>query len=164
MAAEKTIVIAADHAGFRLKSLIKDDLEALGYTVVDLGTDGSESVDYPDFADAMAVALRNVGVPRGVLICGTGIGIGIAANRHTHLRAAVCHDVTTARLARQHNDANVMVLGARIVGDQVAKDCLHEFLDTAYEGGRHDRRVEKLNRFPLDGGASSTASAADVII
>ena len=164
MAAEKTIAIAADHAGFRLKSIIKDELESLGYAVLDLGTDGLDSVDYPDFGDAMAVALKNRDVPRGILICGTGIGIGIAANRHAHVRAAVCHDVTTARLARQHNDANVMALGARIVGEQVAKDCLREFLATTYEGGRHDRRVKMLSRTASDAGESPTASAADATV
>ena len=146
MAAEKTIAIAADHAGFHLKAVIKDELEALGYVVLDLGTDGPDSVDYPDYGNAVAVALRDQDATRGIIVCGTGIGIAIAANRHPHVRAAVCHDVTTARAARQHNDANVLALGARIVGEQVAKDCLHEFLTVSYEGGRHDRRVAKLNR------------------
>ena len=164
MAAEKTIAIAADHAGFRLKSIIKDELESLGYAVLDLGTDGPDSVDYPDFGDAMAIALKNQDVPHGVLICGSGIGISIAANRHAHVRAAVCHDVTTARLARQHNNANVMALGARIVGEQVAKDCLHEFLAATYEGGRHDRRVDKLSRISSERGESPNASTADVVV
>jgi ribose 5-phosphate isomerase B len=146
MAAEKTIAIAADHAGFRLKAVIKDELESLGYVVLDLGTDGPDSVDYPDYGDAIALALKDRAAPRGIIVCGTGIGIAIAANRHPHVRAAVCHDVTTARAARQHNDANVLALGARIVGEQVAKDCLHEFLTVSYEGGRHDRRVAKLGR------------------
>ncbi len=146
MTTEKTIAVAADHAGIRLKSVIKDELESLGHRVLDLGTDGPESVDYPDYGDALAAALGSGEAARGVLICGTGIGIAIAANRHRHVRAATCHDVTTARLARQHNDANVLALGARIVGEQVAKDCLREFLVAAYEGGRHDRRVAKLGK------------------
>ena len=146
MTAEQTIAIAADHAGFSLKMAIKDELESLGHNVLDLGTAGPESVDYPDFGEAVALAIGNGEAGSGVIICGTGIGIAVAANRYRHVRAAVCHDVTTARLARQHNDANVLALGARIIGEQVAKDCLLEFLATAYEGGRHDRRVAKLNR------------------
>ena len=164
MAAEKTIAIAADHAGYRLKAVIKDELESLGYAVLDLGTDGPESVDYPDYATAVAMALKNQNTPQGVVICGTGIGIAIAANRHLHIRAAVCHDITTARLARQHNDANVLAIGARIIGEQVALDCLREFLATAYEGGRHDRRVDKLAVGPLQGtDKGETGSTADAL-
>ena len=146
MTAEQTIAIAADHAGFRLKTAIKEELESLGRNVLDLGTAGPESVDYPDFGKALAIAIGNGEAGSGVLVCGTGIGIAVAANRYRHIRAAVCHDVTTARLARQHNDANVLALGARIIGEQVAKDCLLEFLATEYEGGRHDPRVSKLDR------------------
>ena len=171
MAAEKTIAIAADHAGFHLKAVIKDELESAGFTVLDLGTDGPESVDYPDFGNAIAIALKDGSAPRGVLVCGTGIGISIAANRHPHIRAAVCHDVTTARAARQHNDANVLALGARIVGEQVAKDCVYEFLATEYEGGRHDRRVAKLgvgqgndpSSIRTDGGNSRTIGVTGAI-
>ena len=163
--AEKTIAIAADHAGFRLKSVIKEELEALGYSVLDLGTDGPESVDYPDYGEAMALALKDREAPRGILICGTGVGISIAANRHPHVRAAVCHDATTARLSRQHNDANVLAMGARIIGEQVAKDCLREFLVTSYEGGRHVRRVDKLGRSPTDKtNEHRRASTADAIV
>ena len=112
--------------------------------MLDLGTHDGGSVDYPDMAGALAAALGDGRAPRGVLVCGTGIGISIAANRHRHVRAALCHDVTTATLARQHNDANVLVLGARVVGANVAIDSLAAFLDTAFEGGRHQRRVDKL--------------------
>jgi ribose 5-phosphate isomerase B len=142
---QETIAIAADHAGFELKELLKAELIALGVPTLDLGTDGPASVDYPDFADRLAAALKDNRAARGVLVCGTGIGISIAANRHRHIRAAVCHDTTSARLARLHNDANVLVLGARLTGPEVAKDCLCTFLSTDFEGGeRHTRRVGKL--------------------
>ena len=141
---DKPIVIASDHAGWVLKEKLVGELEAMGYAVLNLGTDGPESVDYPDFADLMAAAIRDGRAERGVLVCGTGIGIAIAANRHPEVRAAVCHDETSARLTREHNDANVLALGARLVGDEVAKDCLKTFLNTKFDGGRHVRRVAML--------------------
>lgn len=141
---ELPIALASDHAGFELKSQLKTVLAELALAALDLGTEGPESVDYPDFADRLAHAIRDGRATRGVLVCGTGIGISIAANRHLWIRAAVCTDVSAARLARQHNDANVLALGARIVGPQVARDCLEAFLTTAFEGGRHARRVAKL--------------------
>lgn len=141
----ETIAIAADHAGYDLKALLVPELKSLGFEVLDLGTDSRESVDYPDFAEALAGAIERGQVKRGVLVCGTGLGIAIAANRHRAVRAGVCHDATTARLARQHNDANVLALGARVVGSEVAKDCLRAFLATEFEGGRHARRVAKLS-------------------
>jgi len=138
------IALASDHAGYGLKSVLATMLGQAGHPVLDLGAHGPQSVDYPDFADALAAALADGRAGMGVLICGTGIGISIAANRHRHVRAALCHDATTARLARQHNDANVLVLGARVVGEEVARDCLSAFLATPYEGGRHAHRVAKL--------------------
>jgi ribose 5-phosphate isomerase B len=141
----ETIAIAADHAGFELKAALAKDLAELGHGVLDLGTDGLASVDYPDFADAMARAIERGEAGRGVLICGSGIGIAMAANRHRSLRAAPCHDVTSARLARAHNDANVLSLGARFIGLEVARDCLRTFLSTEFEGGRHQRRVAKMS-------------------
>jgi ribose 5-phosphate isomerase B len=139
------IAIAADHAGVDLKAALGDVLRERGYDVLDLGTNGPESVDYPDFAGKLAAALADGQASRGVLVCGTGIGISIAANRHPHIRAALCHNATDARLARQHNDANVLALGARTTGPEVARDCLETFLDTAFEGGRHQRRVDKMS-------------------
>ena len=139
-----TVAIAADHAGFELKSTLRDELETMGYEVLDLGTDGPESVDYPDFADALAASISDGRADRGVLICGSGIGISMAANRHEGIRAAPCHDATTARLARQHNDANVLALGSRLLGIEVARECLRVFLGTAFEGGRHQRRIDKM--------------------
>jgi len=141
----KPIAIACDHAGFPLKAHMAEALRELGHEVLDLGTDSAEqSVDYPDFAAKLAAALSSGQSDRGLLICGTGIGISIAANRHPGVRAALCHDATTARLCREHNDANVLVMGARLIGDVVARDCLETFLATEFEGGRHARRVEKL--------------------
>jgi ribose 5-phosphate isomerase B len=140
-----TIAIASDHGGYDLKQLLIEDLRAKGHEVLDLGTNGPESVDYPDYADLMAAAIRDGKAGRGVLICGTGIGISIAANRHPELRAALVHDALTARLSRQHNDANVIAMGGRILGIELAKDCLDVFLKTEFEGGRHARRVAKMS-------------------
>jgi ribose 5-phosphate isomerase B len=140
----KPIAVASDHAGYDLKTMLSRELAEMGYEVLDLGTDGPQSVDYPDFADALARAVRAGEAERGVLICGTGIGIAMAANRHPGIRAAVCWDETSARLTREHNDANVMALGARLLGPEVAKDCLRTFLSTEFAGGRHARRVAKL--------------------
>ena len=140
----KPIAIASDHAGYDLKTVLAEELGTMGYEVVDLGTDGRDSVDYPDFAKALIKAVNEDRADFGVLVCGTGIGISIAANRHPGIRAALCHNETTARLARAHNDANVLALGARIVGIEVAKDCLKAFLTTEFAGGRHAGRVAKL--------------------
>lgn len=141
--AEK-IAIASDHAGYDLKVQLKPELEKLGFEVLDLGTDGPASVDYPDFALKMAEVLQTGTVARGVLVCGSGIGISMAANRHKHVRAALCHDHLTAKLSRQHNNANVLCLGGRTTGPDVAKDCLRVFLETEFEGGRHQNRVAKF--------------------
>lgn len=149
---ENTVALAADHAGYELKNALKAAIEARGLKVLDLGAHNSDPVDYPDMAAALAQALADGRAYRGVLVCGTGIGISIAANRHPHIRAALCHDVTTARLGRQHNDANVLAMGSRVLGPSVALDCLEAFLDTPFEGGRHRQRVGKL------GGATSTGS------
>lgn len=142
---EETIAIAADHGGFDLKSILVHELRALGYEVLDLGTMTRDSVDYPDFAATLAGAIVDGRAARGVLICGSGIGMSIAANRHRAIRAALVHDDTSARLARQHNDANVLVLGARLLGPEVAKDCVKTFFSTQFEGGRHARRIAKMS-------------------
>jgi ribose 5-phosphate isomerase B len=141
----ETIAIAADHGGFDLKSILVPELRTLGYEVLDLGTMSGDSVDYPDFAATLAGAIADGRAMRGVLICGTGIGMSIAVNRHRAIRAALVHDATSARLARQHNDANVLVLGGRVLGIEVAKDCLKAFFVTEFEGGRHARRVAKMS-------------------
>ena len=113
--------------------------------MLDLGTDGDDSVDYPDFADAVADAIGDGRADRGVLVCGTGIGISIAANRHAHIRAALCRDAEDARMSRLHNDANVIVFGAEKPDTQTAVDCLELFLATPFEGGRHQSRVAKMS-------------------
>lgn len=141
---DEVIAIAADHAGFDLKTTLVRELEQMGYRVLDLGTNGPDSVDYPDFGRKVAAAIAGGQAGKGVAICGTGIGISIAANRQPGIRAALCHDVLTARLARQHNDANILALGARVIGAEMAKDCLKAFLTTEFEGGRHAARVAKL--------------------
>lgn len=142
--AKKLIALAADHAGFPMKEMVKDYLAGKGYDILDLGTDSAASVDYPDYGHAMGEAMDSGRAERGIVICGSGIGISMAANRHASVRAALCTNGLMARLARQHNDANVLALGARIVDEEVAKNCVDEFLSTEFEGGRHQRRVEKL--------------------
>lgn len=144
------VVIASDHAGLDLKAELAAYLGDLGYPITDLGPHTPASVDYPDYARAVALALRHHEARFGVLICGSGIGISIAANRYKGIRAALCHDVTSARLARQHNDANVLALGARLLGTAVAQECATVFLSTAFEGGRHQNRIAKLDVAILD--------------
>ena len=141
----EVIAIASDHGGFDLKELLKTNLEEMGYGIVDLGCYDNSSVNYPDYANKMAAALLNDTAKRGILICGSGIGISIAANRHAHIRAALVHDGLTAKLSRAHNDANVLVLGGRTTGIGVAKDCLKIFLDTKFEGGRHQMRIDIMS-------------------
>jgi ribose 5-phosphate isomerase B len=141
----ETVALAADHGGFPLKDALVPVLRQLGLEVLDLGVNSADPADYPPLADAVAEALRDGRAERGLLLCGSGIGISIAANRHRHVRAALCHDVTTARLARQHNDANVLVLGGRLIGLDLARDCVGVFFATSFEGGRHARRVALLS-------------------
>ena len=139
-----TIVMASDHAGYEMKEALKAEIRELGHEILDVGTDGPDSVDYPDFGAAASRALRDGQADMGVLVCGSGIGISIAANRDPLTRAALCHDVTTSQLCRKHNDANMIALGSRIIGIETAKDCVRAFLTTDFEGGRHQRRVDKL--------------------
>ena len=139
------VAVAADHGGYELKTALLPELRTLGVEVLDLGTRSTDSVDYPDFANALAEAIGEGRAQRGLLICGTGIGISMAANRHRHIRCALAHDVTTARLARQHNDANVLALGGRTTAIEIAKDCVKTFFTTPFEGGRHARRVSQFS-------------------
>ena len=140
------IALGADHAGLELKRQLLAVLEAAGHTVNDHGTHGTESVDYPDFAHAVAAAVTSGAARFGVLVCGSGIGMAIAANRNPGIRATVLHNSTEARLTRQHNDANIACFGNRMIGVEVATDALLTFLGTAYEAGRHARRVAKIER------------------
>lgn len=136
--------IGCDHAGLSLKLAIKAALEADGHAVDDLGTNGTESVDYPDFARRVCDAVVSGRSTFGILVCGSGIGMAMTANRQAGIRAAVLHDTTEARLTRAHNNANVACFGARTVGVETALDALRAFLGTAFEGGRHERRVAKI--------------------
>lgn len=138
------IAFGADHAGVALKDALAQAARELGHSVVDLGTHGPESVDYPDFAARVSAEVASGRATFGVLVCGSGIGMAIAANRNPAIRCALVHGATEARLARAHNDANVMAVGARITGPECARDALAAFLATPFEGGRHARRVAKL--------------------
>ena len=139
------IAVASDHAGYELKRVLADVLREGGHEVADLGADNAaDSVDYPDFGQAAARAVAAGEVERAVIVCGSGIGISIAANRVAGARCALVHDATGARLAREHNDANMLALGARLTGPEVARDALAAFLSTPYAGGRHAARVAKL--------------------
>ncbi len=140
------IVIASDHAGVDLKARLIELIGEAGHEIQDLGPATTGSVDYPDYAHAVAEAVADGRADRGILICGTGIGMSLAANRHPRIRAALCHDALTAEMARLHNDANVLCVGARTTGDAVVEQIVRIFLTTAFEGGRHQRRVEKIER------------------
>lgn len=140
------IAVASDHAGFDLKEILKRDLQEAGHEVLDLGTNSTASVDYPDFGKAMGEVIASGKAARGVLVCGSGIGISIAANRNPKVRAVLAHDVTSARLSREHNDANVIAFGQRLIGVETAREALRAFLSTEWAGGRHAGRVEKLSK------------------
>jgi len=140
-----TVAIGGDHAGLPLKTALQEALAAAGHGVLDFGTNATASVDYPDFAHQVCAAVEAGKAAYGVLVCGTGIGMQIAANRHAGIRATVLHSSTEARLTRAHNDANVACFGARTTGPEVALDALAAFLATGFEGGRHQRRIDKIN-------------------
>ena len=144
---EKSVKIAvgSDHGGFELKQLIIKFLHEIGQDVDDVGCYDSQSVDYPDYADKVCAKVKNGVCERGILICGTGIGISIAANRHRDIRAALCHESYTARMSREHNNANVLCLGGRVLGQEIALDVVGTWLETEFAGGRHQRRLDKLS-------------------
>lgn len=139
------IIIASDHGGFELKEALRAALAGWGVETFDAGCHDPSSVDYPDYAHQVATAVERGEYDRGVLVCGTGIGMSIAANRHAGVRAALCGDCYSAEMTRAHNDANVLCLGARVIGAGHATKILRTFLDTPFEGGRHVRRLEKLD-------------------
>ncbi|MBI3581291.1 MAG: ribose 5-phosphate isomerase B [Nitrospinae bacterium] len=143
---KEKIAIACDHAGYSLKLTIKELLTHKGFEVEDLGTNSSASVDYPDYGQLVAQKIVSEEVKRAILICGTGIGMSITANRFMGVRAALCNDSYSARMSRLHNDSNVLVIGGRVVGPALAEDIVSVWLDTAFEGGRHTRRVEKIDK------------------
>nr|WP_199262800.1 ribose 5-phosphate isomerase B [Desulfobulbus oligotrophicus] len=138
------VAIGCDHGGFSLKQDIVATLESLGHEVVDVGSYSEESVDYPHYAATVCKAILAGDAHRGILICGTGIGMSIAANRYPHIRAALCHEAFTARMSREHNDANVLCLGARVLGVSIAVDIVRTWLATPFAGGRHLRRIELM--------------------
>ena len=139
------IAIANDHAATELKFVIMDYLKELGHEVVNFGTDDNESCHYPEYGEKVGRAVVGGGTERGVLICGTGVGISIAANKVAGVRAAVCSDTATARLVKQHNNANIIAFGARIVGTELAKDIVKAYLDAEFLGGRHQMRIDMLH-------------------
>lgn len=139
------IAIGCDHGGLHLKQEIKELLSTLGHEVEDFGTHSTESCDYPDIAEPVAHAVVDGAADRGILICGTGIGIGIAANKIAGVRAALCHDTFSAHASREHNNANILTMGERVIGPGLAKDIVTIWLNTEFEGGRHARRVEKIS-------------------
>lgn len=139
------IAVGSDHAGFHLKESLADHLRAAGHEIVDCGTHSDERVDYPDFGAAVGRAVRDGGADGGVCVCGSGIGIAIAANKIEGIRAATVHDVTSARLTKQHNNANVICIGERLTGPEVARDAVDAWLAAEFEGGRHTGRVDKLD-------------------
>lgn len=138
------IAIASDHAAVALKAMLRDWLTAQGHDVADLGPATNDSVDYPDFGYALADHVARGASERGIALCGSGIGISIAVNRNPACRCALVNEPLSARLAREHNDANVIALGARLTGEDMAKACITAFLDTPFAGDRHQRRVDKL--------------------
>ena len=140
------IALSADHAGYELKDVLAAWLREIGHEVLDLGTNGPASVDYPDFGARLGRAVASGDAERGIAICGSGIGIAIAANRNPGCRCAQVNEPLSAALARTHNDANAIALGARLIGVDMAKACVTAFLTTEFEGGRHQRRVDMLSR------------------
>ena len=139
------IALSADHAGYLLKDELAAWLREQGHEIIDLGTNGPESVDYPRFGALLAETIANGRAERGVTVCGSGIGVGIAANRNPACRCAIVDEPLSARLARRHNDANAIALGARLIGIEMARACVEAFLSTEFEGGRHQRRVDQLS-------------------
>ena len=144
---QRRLAIASDHAAFAMKAELAEWLRGEGHVVLDLGPDGPESVDYPDYGYRLAQAIERVEADMGVALCGSGIGISIAVNRNPAARCALVAEPLSASLARQHNDANVIALGARLIGPEMAKACVTAFLATDFLGERHQRRVDKLSQF-----------------
>ncbi|MCK4437209.1 ribose 5-phosphate isomerase B [bacterium] len=138
------IALGCDHAGWEMKEDLKPFLEGLGHQIVDFGTDNQDSVDYPDYALPVAKAVAKGDLERGIVICGTGIGSSIAANKVSGIRAALCHDTFTAEMSRSHNDANILCLGGRVIDMELARRIVEVWLNTPFSGGRHARRLKKI--------------------
>lgn len=146
MAVQSPIIIGCDHAAFEMKEKIKQFLGSLGFETFDAGTDSTASVDYPDFGRKVAAAVSQGRYERGILLCGTGIGMSMVANRFPGVRAALCGDVFSAGMSRRHNDANILVMGARVIGDVLAFEIVKTWLKTPFEGDRHQRRLDKFDQ------------------
>ncbi|HEY3346164.1 MAG TPA: ribose 5-phosphate isomerase B [Nitrospirota bacterium] len=144
------VAVGCDHGGLALKDVLCGVLKSAGVEVLDMGTGNEDSVDYPDFAAKVARSVTSGDADRGLAICGTGIGMSIALNKYPGVRAALCHDSFTARLSRQHNDANILVLGGRVLGQEVAADMVKQWLATPFEGGRHQKRLDKITQIERD--------------
>ncbi|MGC8721858.1 MAG: ribose 5-phosphate isomerase B [Caldisericaceae bacterium] len=141
------MAIGSDHAGFRLKEIIKEYLIKLNYSVEDFGTHSEDRVDYPDYAFPVAEAVARGDFDVGILICGTGIGMSITANKVKGIRASLCNDIYTAHAAKEHNDANILCMGGRVIGDEVAKEIVNTWLNAKFEGGRHSQRLSKISNY-----------------
>ena len=139
------IAVGSDHGGFEQKELIVNFLQDLGQEVESVGCHSADSVDYPDLADKVCALVQEGSCERGILVCGTGIGMSIAANRHRDIRAALCHEAFTARMSREHNNANVLCLGGRVIGPEIALDIVKAWVKTEFSGGRHQRRLDMLS-------------------
>jgi len=142
--AERIFAVGCDHAGLELKRILIEALEQRGVRVLDVGTTSGDSCDYPDFAHAVAQAIEDGKATEGLLVCGTGVGMAMSANRHPDVRAVVCSEPFSARMARQHNNANVLCIGARVIGQGTALDVLEAFVSSTFEGGRHAARISKI--------------------
>lgn len=145
MCTRMKIAITSDHAAVAMKAELVQWLGEIGHEVIDLGPDGNASVDYPDYGYKLADAIASGGAERGIALCGSGVGISISLNRHSAVRCALVSEPLSARLSREHNDANVIAMGARLLGPEMARSCVETFLSTPFEGGRHQRRVDKLS-------------------
>jgi len=143
---QETIIMGSDHAAFQMKETIKSYLESEGFTVEDAGALGTDSVDYPDYGIKVSSSISSGKQKRGILMCGTGLGMSMVANRFPGVRAALCGDIFSAVMSRQHNDANILVLGGRVIGDVLAKEIVKTWLKTEFDGGRHKNRLDKFDR------------------
>lgn len=144
MSEKRILALACDHAGYELKQVLKEELLKSGYIVEDFGCFSTESVDYPDFIHPLSQAVHNGVFPAGIILCGSGIGVSMVANKYANVRAALCCDAERARMARKHNDANVLAMGARYTSRESALEMMMAFLNTEFEGGRHLKRVNKI--------------------
>lgn len=141
------VALGCDHAGYELKETVKGYLDTLGFQVADFGTDSEASVDYPDFGSRVARSIDKGEYDRGILICGTGLGMSMVANRFTGVRGALCNDLFSAIMSRRHNDANILIMGGRVIGSELAREIVRTWLETPFEGGRHSQRLEKFCEF-----------------